>query len=423
MNKQRWVEGLKSLLILLLAVSAVCLLIMTPLVQDSGLADLFSGGIREHGAAEEVELTSAAHPSRMAVMGLSGRYGIQYSQKAVDELFLRFGSLLGEALISAEKAEEITESRWRECLSGAGVYFDFDSVIPLSALGSWLQSGGECGLQGSARRLLLAEGGEDQVILCYQDGQNGGFYACGTRLSSSLHLRPMVESVEGNSATFAYENVKMTGLLQPYTLMTEDSGRTIYGAGNPLEEKTADETADMLDFGKNDHVPISGGEAYLAGTARLEIRDSGTVTYSDGHEGRFPVAAVGNEPTVAEIIEAARLLADRTVGALCGEAQLYLESILQTEEGYRVRFGYRINGSAVWLYEEGWAAQFAVREGYIREFTLHFRSYAPTSETTLLLPIDRAAVILPQLTEDTSELVIRYRDRGSYLVPPGWIAR
>ena len=42
MSKRRLLEWGKTLLILLLSVTAVGLLAMTPLVQDSGLADLFS---------------------------------------------------------------------------------------------------------------------------------------------------------------------------------------------------------------------------------------------------------------------------------------------------------------------------------------------------------------------------------------------
>ena len=424
MNKRRVLEGCKTLLILLLTASALWLVTMTPLVQNSSLADLLS--VRRKGGEGEsgVVLTSAAHPTRMAVVGLSGRYGVQYDQQSVDELFFRFGSLLGDALVSAEPPEPITETRWRIYLSMQGVCFDFDRDIPLSALGSWLQPEGSCSLSDSARRILLTGGVDDQVILSYQNGADGKFYSCATDLSLSLHLEPAVEQVEGNGAQFAFENEKLAPLIQPYTLVTEEVNGQLYGAENPLsEEENITDLLETLSFADVGHVPVSGGVAYLDGGARLEVGDDGTVSYTDGHERKYPVAAAGETATVAEVIEAARKLAEGAMGDRCGEARLYLESVRETEEGWRVRFGYRLNGSVVWLYEEGWSAQFLIREGCVSEFTLHFRSYALRGEEILLLPMDRAAVILPGLTEEIRELVIQYIDRGSFLVTPGWVAK
>mgnify|MGYP006990183283 CR=1 FL=1 len=62
-----------------------------------------------------------------------------------------------------------------------------------------------------------------------------------------------------------------------------------------------------------------------------------------------------------------------------------------------VPFGYLLGGCPVYLGGEGWAAEFWVTDGYITQFTLHFRSYAPNGEHTLLLPIDKAAAMLPPL--------------------------
>ena len=86
-----------------------------------------------------------------------------------------------------------------------------------------------------------------------------------------------------------------------------------------------------------------------------------------------------------------------------------------------MRFGYRLNGSAVYLYDEGWAAEFFIRGGYITDFTLHLRSYTAGESDVLLPPVGRAAVMLPDVTNETRELVIRYRDWGGTSVAPGWV--
>ena len=424
MSKRRLLEWGKTLLILLLSVTAVGLLAMTPLVQDSGLADLFSPR-RGNGGADQAEaVLSAFPPARVAVMSGSGRRGIQYDRERVEELFFGFSSLLGDGLASAGEAETVSAALWEQYLSRVGIYFDFDRDVPLDALCAWLQPEGECDLAVFARRVLLARGEDDRVLLCYEDGEDGQFYACATGLSASLHLDPAVASAGGDEAYFAYENEKLSALLQPYTLITEQETGLVWTASAPLNgEDRTEEAVRALGFSGENRVAVAGGTAYPEGTARLEVSESGTFTYSDGHEGKFPVASAGTEATVTEMIRAARALADRTLGERCGEAELCLDAVYETETGWVIRFGYRIGGSEVWLYEEGWAARFLIREGCIREFTLHFRTYSPTEEQVLLLPMDRAAVILPGLTAERRELTLRYTDHGGDVLKPGWVAR
>ena len=162
---------------------------------------------------------------------------------------------------------------------------------------------------------------------------------------------------------------------------------------------------------------LYGGEAYLDGGDRLEVENGGGVTYRAAQGGRYPAG-----PGAAGAIEAARALAEKTVGALCGEASLYLISARQEEDGFEVTFGYRLDGSAVRLYREGWCARFLIREGYITDFTLRLRSYAATEQTAMLLPVDRAAAILPELTGQRLELRILYLDGGADTAAPQWVA-
>ena len=123
------------------------------------------------------------------------------------------------------------------------------------------------------------------------------------------------------------------------------------------------------------------------------------------------------------MIETVRKLAEDTVGARCGAARLHLISAEETEDGWQILFGYQLDGGSVWLYEEGWAAQFLIRDGYVSDFTLHFRSYTATGQQALMLPMERAAVMLPALTDQRRELVMQYRDQGEEEVSPIWVAQ
>lgn len=423
-GKRRVLETFKSLLIVLLSLSAVYLLLHTPLIEDSGVLELFATDPAEHTQSSKVTLTTAARPSRIAVSSEGARYGVQYDQTEADELFARFGPLLGEALTFSGEPERLSENSWQKYLRGEGIYFDFVGEVPLSALSSWLQPEGVCPLTAAARRILLADGSDDSVLLCYQDMDSGEFYACRTGLSWSLHMEPAIHSVAGNGATFAFEHENWSDLLEPYTLITEESAHPIYAVSTPLSPGgNHSALLEALDYTGRNHASVSGGELYLDGNDRLHVLAGGQVVYTASQPGKYPVATARGMVTVAEAIEAARRLAEGTIGAQCGEAQIYLMFARATEDGYQIRFGYRLDGSTVWLYDEGWAAEFYVRDGYITEFALYFRTYAATGEEALLLSMDWTAAMVPSLTDERCELNLQYRDQGEDRIEPIWVAK
>lgn len=421
-DKRRAIEWGKDALIALLTLSAAWLLTMTPLVQDSGVLGLLSP--RESpGTGLPVEGSGRMmRPVRLAVTGAGGRYGVQYDEERLEELFLPLGALLGDALSSAGEPASITEAEWRNCLGeGKNIYFDFQGEAPLAALGRWLQSQEAAGteLDGCARRVLLCAGAGDQVLLCWQEAGSGQFFRCPTALTQTLHLDPMVERITPNGAHFAFESQELARLLDPYTLVAEgEQGGAEYAVSVPLEGAAGTgKTLEALSFSGQNHAAVSGGEVYLDGGDRLVVDGGGTVTYRAAQPGKYPVG-----PTLADGVDGARALAERTLGAMCGEARLYLISAREEESGLRVNFGYLLDGCAVRLDGGGWAAEFWVREGFITQFTLRFRSYAASGERALLLPIDKAAAMLPDLTDGRRELVLQYWDGGGERVSPSWVA-
>ena len=418
-GKRRAVELGKDVLIVLLILSALFLLTMTPLAQDSGLAVLFSTGQTNRGASGVSVQPGMVLPARLAVYRDGERYGLQYDDETMEERFAAFGPLLGEALSGAGEPGPITEAVWRNRLNRPGTYFDFAGEVPLSALARWL-GGGACPLKDSARRVMLSAGEDDQVALCWQSAGDGGFYTCSTTLSRALHLDPALETVSPNGAWFAFEDAGLSRLLDPFTLITEgERTRAQYAVTMPLSNPAGIEALlDALSFNSQNHAPGSSGEVYLDGADRLVVQDGGTVTYRAAQGEKYPVESRNGVAAA----DGARALAERALSPLCGDARLYLLSMERYGEGWRVRFGYRLGGCAVYLDDEGWAAEFIVQGGYITGFVLRVRSYAADGESVLLLPIDRAAVLLPDLTQEKRELVLRYRDGGGQTISPHWEA-
>lgn len=423
-SKRRPIEWVKNALIALLTLSAAGLLTMTPLVRDSGLLELLRPLPPEGGNPAGSDQVGAVLPARLAVYRDGARLGLQYDDGRMEEQFSAFIPLLGDALAGAGEPKPMKEQAWRDSLRRPGVYFDFSGDVPLAALGHWLGGGEGCALAASARRVVLAAGEEDSVLLCWQDAGDGAFYACPTPLSHALHLEPALASASANGAYFAFEDPGLNRLLAPYTLITEgDPEAPQYAVSAPLSNAAGVEALlDALSFNSQNHAPGSAGEVYPDGTDRLVIREGGTVTYRAAQGEKYPVGLPGEPVTAAQAADGARTLAERAISPLCGEARLYLISVQADKDGWRVRFGYRLGGSAVHLYDEGWAAEFQVQGGYITGFTLHLRCYTAEGGGALLLPIGKAAVMLPDLTAEKRELVIRYRDGGGQTVSPNWEA-
>ena len=128
-DKRRVIEWGKNALIALLTLSALFLLTMTPLVQDSGLAALLSTGRADRGASEVSAQPGTVLPARLAVYRDGERYGLQYDDGLMEERFAAFGPLLGEALSGAGEPVPLTEAAWRDCLCRPGAYFDFSGNL------------------------------------------------------------------------------------------------------------------------------------------------------------------------------------------------------------------------------------------------------------------------------------------------------
>ena len=418
-DKRRLIEWGKNVLIVLLTASAVWLLTMTPLVQDSGLLDLFAPQESPGVGAGGVRQGTAMLPGRLAITGEGGRCGVQYDEARLEELFSPLGALLGDALASAGTPQTLSEGDWQRYLRGTGIYFDFGGGVPLSALERWLQGPGNGALTGSARRVLLCAGTDDQVLLCWQEADGGGFFTCRTGLTQALHLEPAAEGAASNGAYFAFEDQELSQRLAPYTLITEGGeGGTEYTVSAPLAaEGSSAAVLSALSFSSQDHAPVSGGEVYVDGGDRLVVNVNGTVTYRAAQGEKYPAG-----PALADGVDAARTLAEAALGPMCGEARLYLMSAQEMDGAVRVRFGYLLDGCPVYLGSEGWAAEFWIWDGCVTQFTLRFRSYAASGGETLLLPVDKAAAMLPDLTWERRELVIQYRDGGGTEVVPGWVA-
>lgn len=423
----RLIEWGKSLLILLLAISAIYLLGKTQF--SDGMLESVQGFLS--GASPDREEGTANHgdplvirPMRLVMTLESGqRYGVQYDLTESDTAFSSVSTLLAEALSSAGVPQKISESVWRSGLGQAGVYLDLQYPIPLAVLSGQFGEKERSAVSGDAvRRLCLTGGVNDSVALLYISEEDGLCYSCPTTLSRRSHLDPVLSGRSANGALFAFEVPGME-TVAPYVLLTATPQPLKYNAGNPLvgESTRMEELLDALSFQirGNDLNPKTGG-LLVEGNDSLRLTEDGKLTFHTIGDTDFRLLLA--EDTVQGALDYTRNLTNATVGKWCAGATLCLAGVQDTDGGLEILYKYCLNGIPVELPEGNPAARFVVRNGAVTDFSMHFRAYSATGEATLILPELQAAAVLSAAAAGENELTLIYQDAGGDMVSAGWIA-
>ena len=438
-------ERLKSLLIVLLTLSALALTLRVLLFNElagqgpRGWLDNLTSLFRQEQTAStgdpggSIQSSAAAQPVRLSVSDGSERFAVQYDTAQTDQMFSSLGILLSEALSSAAAPSEVTEQAWRDALCAPGVWFDFLGDIPLEALCAWMVEGGSNpNLTAAARQVAVARDDGGGVSLYYHNVEDGLYYACRTAVAYEGHMDELVTGYGGNGVSFVFGLEEGGGYdgLDPYVLLSASTpSPAVFRASTPLsgtDTNAVSALQESLSFQVSSDAiyAIPGGLRLRLGRETLEIGGDGTVTYHTSEElpTRYPVGEDGY--TVTELVETTRRLAADTVGRTCGAARLYLAGVETGGDGaVTVSFGYSLNGAAVLLPEDGCAARFTVQDGQITDYTLRFREYEETAEHSLLLPERQAAAALDALSPEGRELLLCYTDNGGDTVQAGWVAR
>lgn len=430
---RRAVEALKDVLIVLLSCSAVWLAFHTPLAAP--LRDL----LREErpqtapGQSQVGGGGSAAVPMAMVVNlpGVAGmpedsegaRCGLRYDHAACQELFQKVVGPLAETLSGAGAPERVSPEQWQAALTGClGVYMDFQGEIPLPVLVGWL-SGEETELSAAVRRLALVSQGSG-IDLYYRDEGDGNYYRCHSQVGDPYPLEEALSGLTSNGAFYAFEVEEYAGLDQDTLLLPEAPAPAVYTAANPVSggQGALEALVQDLGFSLNSTSFYSTDEQVArSGDDSVRLSDRGVAQYVyEGREtgGLFPILRQRDE--LFDSVETCRQIALSAMGNRCGEAQLYLMSARQTEQGLEIDFGYSLNGIPV-LLDRGYAARFLVSGGQVVQFSLCLRSYTVGSGTCLVLPPRQGAAALLAQGGEGEELLLTYTDGDT--LQAGWSAR
>lgn len=419
MSKQteKWLERGKSLLIVALSCSAV--LLMLGAGQSSAgnggwlnrFQSLLPGGEKLESSA--IMLTETVRPVRMAVTTELGRYGVQYDNEKLDELFEAVSPLLTESMAACGPAQKSGAGLWKAALESPGIYFDFLGEVPLSTLSAQ----GNGGLEYPSARRVILTAARGVARLWYWNVADNAPYFCNLTDTLLEQLEELLDRYahEGGGSLFAYEREEY-GALPDWQLITEQEYTPlVYQAANPLSGELLNRVVQAAGFNPHSLYTVNGDRVVKDGTATLRIRPDGRVYYTSGTDSavRFPVGVSGEQATAAEAVEGARALLEQTLGQMQSAARTYLISCTSEGDRLEVRFGYLLDGAEVRLGSSGVCASFTVTGRQISAFTLHFRSYTATETTSLVLPLQQAIANMLAVKPEGGELLLCYPDTGA----------
>lgn len=274
--------------------------------------------------------------------------------------------------------------------------------------------------------MRVAEGDFSRKIeVASRDEETGTYFRCLSEVASQRHLTEALAGLSGNGSFYAFESEQYR-MLDRDTLITEQPpASAVYTAANPMNRGQDSLKELMGDLG----ISVNGSNFYLSGSEEvvrsgdgsIRLSSDGVAVYAAGEGGPFKIPPRNGKVSLFDAVEACRQVAANTLGTRSGQARLYLMSARETETGLVVRFGYCLNGYLVRL-DQGYAAQFLVRDGEITDFTLCFRSYTDSGTTSPVLPIRQAAAAMEAMGLTGEELLLAYSDSRGDTVTASWMA-
>ena len=415
-RKKRWIERIKSLLILLLTVSAAFLAWRT---------SLFQRLMPERLSPEPVEPTpgvssyqAAAEPVSAAVTGVSGLVcGVCYDDDGIKEVLREFRAVLAETLGSASDPVPVEDSAWREALLGPGLFLDYGMPVSLNVLACWMGTTATFAPEQHADRLLFSLRDQEQVDLYYLDGHGNAFFCETLALGSTLYSG--INSFLPNGADFAMQNETLRSC-DPYALILRDlPGLTAVTATDEGGDDAAQTAADLFGIKLNAAGSFQEQEdtVYLGEEGRLRLEADGCLRYLAA-EGKN----LGEAQAEADQIELCRSLLARLAAACGGEGELQYSGTQIEESSVTYRFDYRISGIPVKLSSgsAGWAV---FRGGRLEELGFRPRTYLYTEIGVDRIPPLQAAAASGSLRAGSAPELIISDPGGEVMLEPVWTLR
>ena len=408
----------QNILITLLSLSAVLLFIATQINNREVLFSPLPENNVSSGNSRE-ENSSLAAPVRVAVSGSYGRFG-SIALSTASEEFSPLGSLLEEALNTAQSFNPCSREDFFSALENPSIYYDFLAPLPLSVLGSLVGADGEDSV--SARYLVVSSPSGAAPVLHLWDNEDL-YFSCSTALSNE-DLDALISGYEQGNALFAFDSGETyetyTKTLHPLSLFLPDVHSALPTATAASSLSGSSELLSALSF--NPHTQTrwtegNGTEVIVDGDRTLRLYADGILSYRGGGNNDLSISS-GEFPSLTEVIRETKNLLYSLLPRN-SEAELYLTSVSRSGSSVSLTFEYHLSGIPIRFSNGTPAAKVTLSGSTVSSIFMTCREYRTEEETAMLLPVLQALAIAAK--QPGAELMIGYADYGTATVTPRWL--
>lgn len=390
MNKERLEHIWRPALIVLLVISAFFLARATGYYD--GLAEYFRTENQLQNSMDALDGLSGVrtvHPLAIVVCEENGAKSVSaYDGERTEEAFGRFSAFLGEALGSAGEPQQIYELDFRSGMDAGCVVFTFHCPQNLGALSRWLGTEMNSSAASASADVLYLRLFEGETVFCYRDG-SGVYFRCSTAAQSETLRSRLQGGVPGTGAEFAYRN-KDLNAISPYTVvLAQMPGVYAIESGNAVDSLNSTDLMESL--GMNSYVASTyresdGTRVYIDAERTLRIGADGGVGFH-GPEGENGLAS--DEDTMRNLAYA---LAENSIGAYAGAADIYYAGEAYVDGKYTVYFDYCVNEIPV-LLGSGHAAEISLASGIVTDISARLLQFTVQESVETVLPMPQACAI------------------------------
>lgn len=403
---RRALEGLKSLLIVLLACSALFLASQTlfPMREQGLLSKL---PVSAPLASEEPQTglySQLLRPAAFAVTREEGRYGQLYHQNSLED-YTQLYTTLAEAFTLAQSPVEISVSAWTNVLSHPGLYCEYLGAIPLDVFSLWLSGTENPTLSGHSSRYFYVT---ETALYFWEDSTP---YSCPLTTDLTPTLSRLFTGFTPNGALFAHQDTRFSPLQNhDLVLLTTPIVPTLTGE-IPISASPSSDTNDPT-FVPNDALfdllqqlsfhpqtnplyAVGDGYAITDSSETLRISSSGQISYKRSDFSTIRYFCEENP------LEYTKNLVESTLGNLAGNAHIYLQNVEKSGQTTTISYGFAFYGAKIDLEDTLWCATFTIEQDTITSFSLRPRRYTVLEGGDVaLLPQEQAVAVLGGFSND-----------------------
>ncbi len=380
------------------------------------------------GAGSDLE-RFGIRPLAISVTDNAGRRGAVYKSEMCDEIYTILREELSQCVKKSKEMASSDEASWESALISSGVFLDFRSDIPVSALFLWLS--GESDDKTLCGRYYIFSTEKRNVKIYVKNNVNGNIYSADTDVSSEK-LKEVMSYVKGDAINFAaLKDGEEFGAIIPETLLSEkEITAPVLSAYNSAINFSTDIAAACLEaFGLRDattsrYAEQDGTEAYIADRITLKISPDGTAVYTDTREEADETLGIIVEsedefPTLAEKTEQARKLTASLATKLPGDGEIYIISISETGSGTEIAFGRHVGGIPVDMKGTLYFSSIVIKGKSVRSARINLGGYSKTARVAPIVPEHLAAAAVYGSGKE-GDLNLRYQDTGETEISPAW---